>query len=177
MKSDLRQQCKKIRDNLDKEYVEKANAKIFKTLINHVAFNNANTVMTYVSVGSEVDTRRLMEHCLKCGKKLLVPVVLKGTHTMEASYLNSIYDLKNGTYGITEPEKWDICPKDNIDLCIVPALAFDKNNYRLGYGGGFYDRFLSDFEGVSIGVEYSELILDDVCHEAYDIPVNIIIGC
>lgn len=175
MKSDLRHKCKEIRDNLDEEFIKNANEEIFSRIINLDVFKNAKTVMTYISVGSEVDTRRLMEYCIKCGKKLLVPVIVKGTHIMEASYLNSISDLKEGTFGIPEPKKWNICRKDEIDLCIVPALAYDKNNFRLGYGGGFYDRFLTDFKGVSVGLEFSKLILGGVCPENYDMPVDIIV--
>ena len=175
MKKDLRHQCKKIRDNFKKEYIDFANDIIFQKIIAMPEFKNAKTVMTYVSVGSEVDTRRLMEYCLDYGKKLLVPVTLKGTHIMEASFVDSLSDLKNGAFDIPEPQEWNICPKSDIDLCIVPALAFDKNKFRLGYGGGFYDRFLSDFNSTSVGLEFSELIIDNVCAEPYDIPVDIIV--
>ena len=91
-------------------------------------------------------------------------------------YYDSLNDLREGMYGIREPDEALPCSEITENtVCIVPGLAFTPDGGRLGYGGGYYDRFLSDYSGTSIGLCYSELLFDSLPSEEYDIAVDIII--
>ncbi|MDE6768031.1 MAG: 5-formyltetrahydrofolate cyclo-ligase, partial [Eubacterium sp.] len=96
---------------------------------------------------------------------------------MKFYYINSLKDIKTGFFGVREPDT-DICCEVadfNDSICIVPAIAYDKKGYRLGYGKGYYDRFLENFSFISVGLCYNELIMDVLPIGEYDIPVDYII--
>ncbi len=101
--------------------------------------------MTYVSMPTEVDTYYLNEEALKQGKRIIVPYIDPETHEMIATELLSLNYLKEGPFGIYQPEGGLVkpVPLKEIDLVVVPAIAYDKKNMRLGRGKGYYDRFLA----------------------------------
>jgi 5-formyltetrahydrofolate cyclo-ligase len=100
----------------------------------------------------------------------------EGDGKMNFYYINSVNDLKKGAYGIQEPnEKCALFEGRDSALCIVPALSYDKHGHRLGYGGGYYDRFLSKFSGKTVGICYEENICDSLMHGKYDRPVTLIV--
>ena len=96
---------------------------------------------------------------------------------MQYYYIRSLDDVKIGAFGVREPDV-NFCTlvDDYTDaICIVPAIAFDKSGYRLGYGKGYYDRFLCNFDGISIGISYDECITQKLCVDSFDIPVDYIV--
>jgi len=121
---------------------------------------NTGLVLTYVSTELEVDTRRLIDYCFDNSITVAVP---------------GIADEQMRFFKL---ESWDTIGDEVMDftdsICIVPALAYDENNYRLGYGGGYYDRFLREYKGVKIGICYREFIVD-IPVEKHDEGVDIVI--
>lgn len=149
---------------------------IYRKVINNSIFVNASVVFIYVSFQNEVDTHKIIEHALSQGKKVCVPRVISKKDGMKALFINSIGELKTSRYGILEPEdrENEVRLKD-IDIAIIPGVAFDKNGGRTGYGGGFYDRFFSYDECKKIALAYRFQILESIPMEKYDIFVDDII--
>ena len=91
--------------------------------------------------------------------------------------INSLDELVEGYYSIKTPPKIEknIIKKDEIDLILVPGVGFDKNNYRIGFGGGYYDRYLKDFKGYTISLAFKEQIVEKVPTNEFDLPVDLVI--
>lgn len=152
---------------------------ICKTAEGLVSFRYAKKVLLYAATPDEIDVTGIAEAAWAKGKTVLFPKCDKATHTMEYYAVNSYDELKVDAYGILEPSsdcpKYD--PKNDREeaVCFVPGLVYDKSGYRLGYGKGFYDRYLSGFSGCRIGVVYSDFILDEVPRGYYDVSVDILL--
>ena len=139
MKKLLRSKYKEIRRSIiDKE--DRDNI-IFNKVINNIKVNNASIILTYVSTKEEADTINIIKHFLG-KKKVAVPRIDNGI--MNFYYINSLDELMEGYFGILEPTTNNKVTNFNNSICIVPGLCFDKENYRLGYGKGYYDKFLSN---------------------------------
>ncbi len=134
-------------------------------------FHDAKTVFCYVSYNGEVDTLNLIPEIIKT-KTLVVPYCIDDAGNMIAVKINSPDDLVKGMYGILEPENPIPFPKEEIDFVIVPGVAFSKDGYRLGYGKGYYDRFLSDISPYKLGITKKELFLEKLPHSEYDIKMD-----
>ncbi len=138
-------------------------------------FKNATQVLLFASTDQEFNTRKIAEYCKANGKKVFYPRCLEEYGIMEFYKVNNGSDLSLHKYGILAPattcEKY--IEKEN-DVIIVPALSVDKNHYRLGYGGGYYDRFLKNFNGVSICPVYDELRVTALPTDKNDIKVSVI---
>ncbi len=174
-KSVLREQLRKKRDSIPLDGLEKASDIIFQRLIADENIQKAKVVMTYVSMTSEVGTHRLINALLTIGKKVAVPVV--NGRELDISYINSMDDLEKGSYEILEPKKsrFSRCELSDIDVVIVPAIAFDKGRHRIGYGAGFYDRLLPKTNAVKIGICYDFCVVENVFPEWYDVKADYII--
>ena len=93
---------------------------------------------------------------------------------MIAVKADSSGDFQEGRYGIFEPISDVPYPKEQIDLIIVPGLGFDKRKYRIGYGAGYYDRYLSDYSGITVGLCREELLTESVLPDVYDVKLSFI---
>ena len=164
-KSALRKKLLSLRDNS----VEKELS--LSHLEDLAEFEKAKTVFCYVSAGSEVKTLDLIGEMLG-KKKVLVPYCTDKEGNMIAVEINSPDDLEEGFFGILSPKNPVEFPKSEIDFVIVPAIAFDKDGYRLGYGKGYYDRFLSDINPYRLGICKKELFLDKLPHDEFDIKMD-----
>ena len=129
-KAPLRNQLRAKREQLSTQYRQKADRAIYDKLIKNTGIKNANVVMTYVSMGSETNTHRLIKKLLADGKKVAVPVVFQ--KELEVSYITSLSELATSSYGVLEPKKefFNRCNPLDIDVTIVPGIAFDKNGHR-----------------------------------------------
>ena len=140
-------------------------------------YREAQLLLCYVSKPIEVDTIPLIRRALADGKQVACPRCVEGTRQMEFYRIRSLDDLEKRTFGVLEP-KVPGCEKltdFSGSLCIVPALMYDLKGYRLGYGGGYYDRFLSGYDGYKIGITYRRNILRFLHYGRYDIPVDMIV--
>ena len=141
-------------------------------------YAEATTVLTYVSVSSEVSTRMFIERALRDGKTVAVPRCLPG-HRLEFVAITSLDQLVPAPFNLLEPaEELSALTEDQMSntICIVPALLVDTKGYRLGYGAGFYDRFLSTYSGKKICLAYQQnLSKTELPHTEFDVAVDMII--
>ncbi len=153
VKRSLRKQLIAQRRAMHPETREIADENIFLQLI--PSLKASDIVLTYVSTEIEVDTRRVMKYCIDNGIRVAVPV--SGDTELMFYEIHSFSDLRIGRYNILEPvdRAAEIEVSEN-SLCIVPALCADGSGLRLGYGKGYYDRFLSGFGGTSVIICYSD---------------------
>ncbi len=171
-----------IRDNINKNIRREMSMKIQDIICQSDIYKAANLVFAYVSVRSEVETHSLIDRALNDGKRVVVPLCNTQTHTMDMYEIKNRDQLETGAYDICEPKAVLIASGDvqkvmpaEIDLAIVPGVVFDKRGMRIGYGGGYYDRFLKDFEGVSVGFAFSQCVTDVLPTEEFDCGVDIIV--
>ncbi len=175
-KKELRAKILLERDNLQVSYITEASELIIRSLINCEEYINASTLFTYVDFKNEVKTKNLIEYALATGKRVCVPLCQEKGE-MLAVEIRSLDDLKIGTYGTLEPsKKTPLVSPEEIDLTIIPCLCADKNGYRLGYGGGFYDRFLSESQSTNILLCFSNFVYSKVPVESHDIKVDKLIS-
>ena len=138
-------------------------------------YTKAQNIMVYSAINSEVSTDIIIKKLFLDKKTVIFPKCAENFRILSVE-IDSENDLERGAYGILEPLKNEEFPKENIDLVIIPALSYDNHKNRLGYGAGYYDRFLSEFTGLKIGLCFSELF-DKLRLPAdeFDIKVDIII--
>lgn len=170
LKSALRRELIARRRAMDVNVKSAWDSDIFEQLKPHL--DNAETVFTYVSTEIEVDTRRLIAYCLERGIPVAAPV--SGDTELTFYYISRSEDLIPGRFGILEPKRNQIAASNERTLCVVPALCADCDGFRLGYGRGYYDRFLSDFRGTSVILCY-ELFRQNVPREPHDIGADLTI--
>lgn len=175
-KNSIRKKYKAIRNNIGEYKRNEYNKKIAEELFRSGFYNDENILLAYASIGNEVETYSIINHALQNGKRVALPFCVPNTSNMEFYYINGISDLKKGSFGVPEPDP-AVCEKYKGDkaIILVPALAFDKNGFRMGYGKGYYDRFLSSFTGTKVGLCYSECISRCIFRNWYDQKVNYII--
>ncbi len=144
-KKELRKKVQELRDALPLEKREELSARISENLWSVPEFAVAKTVLFFISFRSEVNTLPMIERALAEGKRVCVPCTEMEEKSMVASRLHDLEkDLRLGNYNILEPRRecLDPVPPEEIDIVLMPGVAFDLTGGRLGYGGGYYDRFL-----------------------------------
>ncbi len=161
------------------EMITKSNA-IANHLYNTTFYNNSNFIMTYIDFRKEVITKDIIEYSLKKGKHICVPITIPKTRELMVSEIKNFEkELELGCYNILTPKKEYIRKIDpkTLDLILVPGAAFDKNGYRIGYGGGYYDRFFNKLchNTLKIGLAYQMQIINNIPNDTYDKPVDYII--
>lgn len=135
----------------------------------------SETVLLYYGVGNEVFTKPLLSTLLARGKRVLLPRCLPHRQ-MEARLLCDETELVPGVFGIPEPsERCPVVSKEDISLILAPALCCDREGYRLGKGGGYYDRYLADYSGFSVALCRSILLQDTIPHHGFDQPVSLVL--
>lgn len=175
-KTALREQLKYQRDELSKKDCRERSALILENLVTLPDFFRADVVHTYISSKkNEVDTHELIRMLLKQKKRVVAPISDKATKQMKHSELLSLSELVGGTYGVLEPRMYRPVPLSELQVIIVPALAVDKKGNRLGFGAGFYDRFLYDVRIPIIALVYDFQIVKEVPQEPTDVPVSFIV--
>jgi len=149
--------------------IKKRSLELCEKVSSSLIFENAKIISCYLSFGKEIDTMDIINNCFMSKKTLCVPVVIG--NDMIFSKIDSTKNLVKNKMGFLEPENIVEIPKHKIDLIIVPALGYNENKYRLGYGRGFYDRYLKDFKNMTLGMCFKEFIVDFTPSD-YDIPVK-----
>lgn len=147
-------------------------------LLNSDFYKQSNNIFIYVSCGSEVDTKSIIKIAMKEGKRIFVPRIIKETKEMKAIEIESLYELERNTYGILEPKNSsNVIDKNEIDIIIVPGIAFDYVGNRIGYGGGYYDRYLNEIalKRNKIALVYDFQLIDRLESEQHDVSVDYII--
>ena len=177
-KKDLRKIILNKRNSIDNNTKEEMDRELFNKLINLDLYKEAKNIFIYLSFGSEIDTKPIIDRALEEEKEVYIPKIYKINKEMKAIRLNSFEDLEENSMGILEPkDDSNFIDKENIDLIIVPGAVFDLEGNRIGYGGGYYDRFLSNIKDKrnKIVLAYDLQIVDNIEAEEHDIKVDYII--
>lgn len=176
-KNDLRIKYKTIKENISPEDKRKRDEYIFNRLTECQHYKEAGTVLCFVSTDVEINTHRIISHSLKLGKKVAVPRCTDKLGNMKFYLISSFSDLEKGLYGLLEPntKKCRVFTDDANSICIIPGFAFDAKGYRVGFGKGFYDRFLKNYSGIKLGICYNECIVNKIPSGRYDIASDYII--
>lgn len=171
-KKALRKELIEKMASFEEGYREESSLKILEHLVRNKEYLLAGTIFIYVGTSNEVNTTLIIKDALAKGKKVCVPKTIKLGH-MEACEIDSMEDLHPGRHGILEPmdTAYRIDP-DRIDIAFVPCVAFTADGYRLGYGGGFYDRFLPRGSFKRILTAFSRMEADRLPHDEYDEKVH-----
>lgn len=172
----LRKRLIESRKSLDKTEKAKWDKIISEKIVNSDYFKNAEQVLIFSSTDDEFDTRYIIERCRLLYKRVFYPLCIDSEGKMEFYKVDSVGDLQVGMYNILEPKSTckKYIPQDN-DLIIVPCLSADRHKNRMGYGKGYYDRFLKDFNGMSVSPCYDILLEDEIPTDKYDMKINIIV--
>ena len=179
MKQELRKELLEKRDLLPmNERLEKSSA-IFSILKESDIYKNASNVMLYIDFRSEVSTKEIINDLLEREKRVFIPLTVPETRQMIISELLDMEkDLALGNFGVLEPIEEAIRPVDPkiLDLIIVPGVGFDKNGYRVGYGGGYYDRFLPKLlpNVPTVALAFEIQLISQAPKDKYDFPVQYI---
>lgn len=175
-KAALRAAALRVRDAVSPEVKCAADREIFRLVTALPEYASARLLLCYVSVRSEPDTVRLIEQALRGGKTVAVPRCGEDG-TMAFYAVRTLAGLRAGRFGIPEPPPEIRVPVDpRGGLCIVPGLRFDAHGNRLGYGKGFYDRFLAERPGIAAGICYDRLFSEQPLPcEPHDTAVGIVV--
>ncbi|MFC0270000.1 5-formyltetrahydrofolate cyclo-ligase [Metabacillus herbersteinensis] len=154
---------------------ETGSATIHKQLYSEDVWNNASTIGLTISNGHEVDTKSVIEKAWMLGKRVVVPKCDPSRKTMNFREIKTFDELEIVYYSLREPiiELTDEVSSEEIDLIIVPGVVFDKRGYRIGYGGGYYDRYLSSYSGNKLSMAFSlQIEQDNLPTEEHDVAVS-----
>ncbi|MEE1320570.1 MAG: 5-formyltetrahydrofolate cyclo-ligase [Acutalibacteraceae bacterium] len=172
----LRVKYREIRKNIpDRKAKEKS---IADRILQSELYKSCSSLFIYSATGSEVNLDSVFKKALSDGKNVALPLCTDREGNMEFYFLSDESQLKCGMYGIKEPIK-EVCiaaESDKYSLCLVPGLSFDRYGGRLGYGKGYYDRFLPEFKGISAGVCFEGCISDGLILDEHDKKVNYLIS-
>jgi len=171
-KNYLRQMLKQRAASLPKEYCKAADEKIFRQVTGLAEYRGAERIFCYVGTENEINTLPILEHVLDSGKRICVPKCLsKGI--MEAYEIKSLHELAPGAFGILEPDgKTEPVDPAEIDLALIPCLSCSCDGRRLGYGGGYYDRYLQRGEVKKLALCREEMLWDDIPIEEHDMLMD-----
>lgn len=175
IKKELRNKFRAVRDEISDRGLK--SDVIARKLLNNELFKACSDVFLYFSSGTEVSTTEIFKSARDLGKRVAYPKCIDADGNMEFYYVDSIEDLHEGMYGIFEPyfnaERKATPSADS--LVVVPGLAFDKCGYRLGYGKGYYDRYLSEYSCTALGIAFEECVCCELPYGIYDIKIDCLI--
>lgn len=177
IKSELRQKYRSLRQTMPQEIKKQKDMAIADQVRRLWQYQRNSVLLIYVSTSIEVDTTDIICRAIAEGKRVAVPRCVPDTRNMEFYYIESLDELSPGMFGVLEPAANPERLYDEKDggLCIVPAFSYDWRGFRLGYGKGYYDRFLSRFEGNMVGICYSDCVQRSLPHGRYDRPVELLV--
>ncbi|MCX7708561.1 MAG: 5-formyltetrahydrofolate cyclo-ligase [Clostridia bacterium] len=182
-KKEFRREAIKQRDSLSAMERKEKSSLVIKRLMTLKEFRDAAYVMSFISFGSEVETNALIQYCLDEGKQIAVPKVIKadneGKRLIAVRIGSMETGFKAGSYGIPEPTETEgrIVQPEDLEFVVVPGVAFDTKRFRLGYGGGFYDRFLGGTRKscMKAAVAYECQVYAEIPLEAHDLQMDCVI--
>lgn len=180
MKKDFRKKVIDLRKSKNSDFITKNSQEIIENLLSMECIKKANNIMLYLDFNNEVKTDQLITKLLSLRKTVVAPVTIKDERKLIPYKITNLKnDITIGAYGIREPKQNPSNELDikDIDVLIVPAVAYDKHGYRLGYGGGFYDRFIENLNdnALTIGIAFELQVFDNIPKEYHDAQLNYII--
>lgn len=173
VRNDVLQQLK----DMDESLYHQRSETLVTRLKAEKAYQDAEVIGVTISRYPEVNTKPLIEAAWKAGKKVAIPKCLPTTKEMDFRIFTSYKELETVYQDLLEPivEETTAVLKEEIDLLIVPGVVYSKAGYRIGFGGGYYDRFMTNYVGRTISLAFNEQLNENVFRESHDIPVQTII--
>ncbi|UII54864.1 5-formyltetrahydrofolate cyclo-ligase [Cytobacillus spongiae] len=173
----LRNQMQERLNEISKPLYEHLSYEIARTLFETSEWKTAHTIAITVSKPPEVDTYQIIRKAWDEGKEIVVPKCYPNDKRMLFRKLTSFNELESVYFGLLEPiEKFTVeYAANEIDLMIVPGIAFSRSGFRLGFGGGYYDRYLENYDGITISLAFSCQLVDELPIESHDQSVSKII--
>lgn len=173
-KAELRKEIRAKKRAMTEEEIVAKSHRLCQKFLQSDAYKKANTVYGYLPYNQEVRTWELLQRALEDGKKVAVPKVYG--EEMRFIYITGISEVSDGYCGIPEPIDDEPVANDKDALVLMPGLAFDRVGHRIGYGGGYYDRFLSaEPSHLTVALCYDFQLVEELPTEEFDIPVDIVI--
>ena len=174
-KKRLRQEMKLLAGKLEVDYCRKADAKIYRRIACLPEYERADTVFCFVGMRSEIDTVPILEDAWRRGKRVCVPKCV-GKGIMNAYQINGMSELHVGSFGILEPgEHAVLILPEEIDLVLAPCLSCSRDGKRLGYGGGYYDRYLERVAAPKAVLCRRRVMREDIPVDDYDMRMDFVI--
>jgi len=175
VKKVIRQTIREQRNELDAAWTEATSTLICERIQSLAPFNEAEMVGIYLALPGEVQLDALIEYCRELGKRICIPVYDSALKTCVMAEWHANAELVAGKWDVLEPSEQRRISDDNIDLMLVPGVAFDKNGERLGRGGGYYDRMLKHSSAYHVGVAFQFQIIDALTTESHDMPMELVV--
>jgi 5-formyltetrahydrofolate cyclo-ligase len=180
LKKKIRREMRQLRDSLSMHDIDSKSSAIGARLWRLIEEGQFESIMFYISFGSEVRTQSCIVRAIDSGKTIVVPICTSDEkrQLVPSRLLDLQSEVKVSKFGIPEPkpELRRPFPLDRIDLVVVPGLAFDERGYRIGYGARYYDHFLAECpQALFVGVAYEMQILEYISPAAWDVPVHKVI--
>jgi 5-formyltetrahydrofolate cyclo-ligase len=171
----LRRRVLALRDAIPPDERERRSAEVARRLFELPEMGDARTVMAFSSFGSEVDTAPILERLVTEGRHVVLPRVVDGE--LEPVTYRPGAAMREASFGALEPVDADAVPPEGIEVVLTPGVAFDRRGYRVGYGGGFYDRFFRRTRGVVLkaAIGFDVQLVDEVPHGRPDVPVDLVV--
>lgn len=172
-KEKIRREMSAKRNSLPEEFIKKNSKEISEKLLNMDIYNNAKNIYIYMDFNGEVDTKEIIADAFSKGKRVAIPKIIE--NKMEFYYIDDIADVDVGYFGYLEPLSNELA-KDEDHLMIMPGVAFDNKKNRIGYGRGFYDKYLAQNECENkIALAYDFQVMEEVPYDNDDIKPDMII--
>jgi 5-formyltetrahydrofolate cyclo-ligase len=173
-KTHLRKHCRAIRKSLGDEKRAQASLSICERIEAWEIFQHSSAILTYMPIKAEVDLTPLLER--HPNKKWILPRIIPEEDNRMVFHPYFADRLIHHPFGMAEPAPdLPVIAPEEIELTFAPGLAFDRHGWRLGYGGGYFDRFLKKFSGGCAGIVFHDLLLDEVPHGEHDMPMHWIV--
>lgn len=177
---DKRDYRKQVQENLARMTYQTYRERSFnlaRQLLQEPSIKKASTIALTLSNQPEVDTTFIIEHFWLLNKKVVVPKCNPEDRSMQFYKIDSFAETERVYKNILEPipEITQLVDKEEIDVIVVPGVVFDRQGYRIGFGGGYYDRFLMGYSGKRISLAFEEQLLNEVPRESHDVPVHILL--
>lgn len=172
----LRDEARARRRALDPEEKARMDAGVFENVRRLWQYKRAGRIFLYLATPLEVETRHILLTALNEGKEVAVPRCIPGTRHMCFHLISSLEEVRPGAFGVEEPlETAPVADPGRGGLMLVPALTIDRRGYRLGYGRGYYDRYIAGFSGQTAGLCYSRDFVRSIRHGRFDLPVDVVV--
>ncbi|MFC1467449.1 5-formyltetrahydrofolate cyclo-ligase [Verrucomicrobiota bacterium] len=175
MKQVIRQNIREQRNELDSAWTEAMSNEICKRIHSLEVFEKAEMIGIYLALPGEVQLDALTDHCRKLGKRICVPVFDDYSKVCVMAEWHANTELVAGKWDVLEPSEHRRVDDDEIDMMLVPGVAFDTNGERLGRGGGYYDRMLEKSDAYHVGVAFQFQIVQALATEEHDMPMELVV--
>ncbi|MGM9951635.1 MAG: 5-formyltetrahydrofolate cyclo-ligase [Lysinibacillus sp.] len=176
-KKEIRNRVRRRLKEMDEGTYLSRSALIRTRLLQEPSIIEGETIAVTISGFPEVETRHIIEAFWEMGKTVAVPKCEPGTRNMTFYAIADFSQLEKVYMGIEEPivDRTEYVAKEQIDVMIVPGVVFDEAGYRIGFGGGYYDRYLPGFKGEKVSLAFEEQVVGSIPAASHDIPVDIIL--